>query len=218
MGWKLTGGTSGTDAEVDTVSKALRTIAYDFEGRPLANIATYWFYQRPRVTTGAATDFFDLFNATGSGKLVKLMGLWPIIEVTAASAIVPSFQFSLITTSAVGTGGTVATFEGALSPTTGLVNISRTDSNDGALPAQITARALPTGGATAARFLIDSWLITEDVNAASQLATNFNLFPVGVTGLKEVLIRENQGIKIRQITATASTGVNFGWYMAFGLY
>jgi hypothetical protein len=29
---------------------------------------------------------------------------------------------------------------------------------------------------------------------------------------------ENTGIKIRQITPTASTGFAFGWLMAFGLY
>lgn len=217
MGWKLTGGTSGTDAEVDTVSKAARTILYDFEGKPLDNVATYWLYQRPRVTTASATDLFDLFNATGSGKSLKLMGLWPIMEVTAASALVPAFHFSLITTSAVGTGGSAHTFEGAASPSTGQVNISRVDSSDATLPAQITSRGVPTGGATAAKFLFDMYLITEDVNPATQLCTYFNQFPVGVRGLKELLIRENQGLKVRQITATASTGHNFGWYLAFGL-
>lgn len=218
MGWKLTGATSGVDVEVDTTSKAARTILYDADGLALDNIDTYWLYQRPRVTTASATDLFDLFNATGSGKIMKLMGLWPIVEVTAATAIVPAFQFSIIVTSAVGTGGTTATFEGAASPSTGQVNISRVDSGDSTLPAQITARGVPTGGATASRFLLDSYLITEDVNAATQLSTYFNVFPVGVRGLKEPLIRENQGVKVRQITATASTGHNFGWYLAFGLY
>lgn len=211
-------GASSDQLTIDPTSKAARTILYDSAGRALDNIPTYWLYQRPRVTTAAATDLFDLFNATGSGKTLKLMGLWAIIETTAASAIVPAFQFSLITTSAVGTGGTAHTFEGAASPTTGLVNISRVDESDAALPAQITSRGVPTGGATALKFLLDFYLITEDVNAATQLNQLFNLFPVGVRGIKEIIIPENRGIKVRQITATASTGTNFGWFLCFGTY
>lgn len=211
-------GASSDQLTIDPASKAARTITYDQAGRAVDNIPTYWLYQNPRVTTAAATDLFDLFNASGSGKTLKLMGLWAIIQTTAASAIVPSFQFSLIQTSAVGTGGTAHTFEGAASPATGAVNISRTDDSDAALSASITARGVPTGGATAQKFLLDFFLITEDVNAATQLNQLFNLFPVGVRGIKEVIIPENRGIKIRQITATASTGTNFGWFLCFGTY
>lgn len=217
MAIKLIGALSGVEAETDAFG-SIPMLARDSDGRSLDNIDTYWLHQAPRVTTAAATDYFDLFNAGGSGVIIKVMGLWPMIQTTAASAIVPAFQWSVITTSAVGTGGSAHTFEGAASPATGAVNISRVDSNDDPLPVEITARGVPTGGATAARFLMNAFLVTEDVNAATQLCTYFNLFPVGVRGLKEVLLREGQGIKVRQITATASTGTNFGWYLAFGLY
>jgi hypothetical protein len=182
----------------------------------IANAPTYYLYQSPRVTTAAATDFFDLFNAVGSGKKIKVIGLYPVLQITAASAIVPSFQFSLIKTSAVGTGGTAHTFEGAAAPTTGLVNIARADDTDAVVPAQITSRALPTGGATAAKFLFDIWLTSEETNAAPYLVQGLNWMPQGQE-FKEVNLAEGQGLKIRQITATASTGTNFGWLVVFNL-
>lgn len=180
------------------------------------NQSTYLLYQSPRVTTAAATDFFDLFNAAGSGKKIRVMGLYAMLQITAASAIIPSFQFSLIKTSAVGTGGTAHTFEGAASPTTGLVNIARSDGTDSTLPAQITSRSLPTGGATASKFLFDAWLVSEETNPAAYLTQMYNLMPVG-DAIKEVILAEGEGVKVRQITATASTGTNYGWLLTFTL-
>lgn len=181
-----------------------------------SNAPTYHLYQSPRVTTAAATDFFDLFNATGSGKKIKVLGLYPVIQITAASAIVPSFQFSVIKTSAVGTGGTTHTFEGAAAPATGVLNITRSDENDAVLPSQITSRSLPTAGATAARFLFDIWMTSEETNAAPYLIQGLNWMPQGQE-FKEVVLNEGQGLKIRQITATASTGTNFGWLVTFNV-
>jgi hypothetical protein len=181
-----------------------------------SNAPTYYLYQSPRVTTAAATDFFDLFNASGSGKKIKVIGLYPAIQITAASAIVPSFQFSLIKTSAVGTGGTGHTFEGSAAPASGALNITRADENDATLPSQITSRSLPTGGATASRFLFDMFITSEETNAAPYLSQGINWMPQGQE-FKEVTLNEGQGLKIRQITATASTGTNFGWLVVINI-
>jgi hypothetical protein len=182
----------------------------------VANPATYYFYQNPRVTTAAATDFFDLFNASGSGKTMRVTAIYPMIQITAASAIIPSFQFSVIKTSAVGTGGTAHTFEGAASPATGVINIVRVDDGDATLPAQVTSRSLPTGGATASKFLFDIWLLSEETNSATYQLQGTNFIPLAQE-MKEIIIPVGQGIKIRQITATASTGTNFGWLIVFTL-
>lgn len=213
----IKGPLSGATAEVDATPKAMRSVLYDVDGRPIDNIDTYYLYQGPRVTTAAATDYFDLFNASGSGKVIKIMGLWSAIQTTAAAAIVPSFQWSIIKTSAVGTGGTAYTFEGAASPAAGAVNITRVDEGDATLPAQITARGIPTGGATASRFLFDVWIVAEETLSSTVEIQGVNWLPTG-RAVKEIVIPESQGIKLRQITATASTGFNFGWLMAFGLY
>lgn len=182
----------------------------------IQNLPSYHLYQAPRVTTAAATDLFDVFNVVGSGYKIKVLAIYAVIQTTAASAIVPSFQFSVIQTNAVGTGGTMHTFEGVASPATGIVNISRVDDSDIALPGGITARAVPTGGATASKFLFDIWLITEDVNAWTQGQQSFNWLPTGVE-IKEPVFPPGTGFKIRQITATASTGTNFGWLVDFAL-
>lgn len=217
MAVKVIGTDSGVEADVHATAKALRAILYDPDGRPIDNIPTYYLYQAPRVTTAAATDFLDLFNATGSGKKIKLMGLWAAIQTQAAAAIVPSFQFSIIKTSAVGTGGAAHTFEGAASPAAGVLNVVRADDNDAALPAQITSRSLPTGGATASKFLFDAWIVVEETLASTVEIQGVNWIPIG-RAVKEPVLTENQGVKIRQITATASTGFAFGWLLAFGLY
>src|SRR3990167_7810339 len=44
------------------------------------NLPTYHLYQMPRVTTAAATDLLDMFNAGGSGYKIKMLGLWAVIQ------------------------------------------------------------------------------------------------------------------------------------------
>jgi len=211
-------GSGGSDLlTIDATAKAARVLLYDTAGRPIDNIPTYYLYQAPRVTTAAATDYFDIFNATGSGKTMKVLGLWSIVQIAAATAFTAAWQWSVIQTSAVGTGGTVHTFEGTASPATGVVNISRVDDADAALPAQITSRAIPTGGATAQKFLFDMWLLPEETLASTIDVAYWNAIPVG-RAMKEPIIPENKGLKVRQITAVASTSMNFGWLLAFGLY
>lgn len=223
MSWltRLLGADGVTQLKVDATPGAARVIQYDSFGRVIDNIPTYYLYQTPRVTTAAATDYFDLFNAAGSGKSIKLMGLWPIIQTTAAAAIVPSFQWSLIMTSAVGTGGTAHTNEGAAAGAAGVVNISRVDDSDTPLSTapltNITARSIPTGGATALRFLLDTWIVVEETLSSTVSIQYENILPVG-RAIKEIILPEGRGVKMRQITATASTGFNFGWLLAFGLY
>lgn len=208
---------SGETVATHTISgvKYQVVLVGDQDGHIQGTGPSYQLSQVPRVTTAGATDFFDLFNATGSGKVIRLRGLYPIIEITAASAIVPTFRFDCFRTSAVGTGGTAHTFEGAAAPTTGLIQIARLSTADAStLPAQITCRALPTGGATAAAYLYSAYLQSEETNASTTLAPGINLFPQ-LPFDQAYELQENQGFKVRQITATASTGTNFGWLLTF---
>lgn len=207
---------SGSTIATHTVSAKEHQVVMlaDIDGHIQGSAPAYMLYQQPRVTTAAATDFFDLFNATGSGKIIRLRGLWPAIQITAASAIVPSFQFSVIRTSAVGTGGTASAFEPAAAPAAGALSITRFSTLDSTLPAQITARSLPTGGATAAAFYFNILKCSEETNAAVYLSQQINWLPE-LPYAPPIELQENQGVKVRQITATASTGTNFGWLLAF---
>lgn len=210
---------SGATIATQTVSGKDHQVVMlaDQDGHIQGTAGSYMLYQQPRVTTAAATDFFDLFNATGSGKIIRLRGLYPVIESTAAFTQATTWRFDLFRTSAVGTGGTAHTFEGAAAPTTGLVNIARLSTTDApTLSASITSRALPTGGATAAAFMFGIFLQPEETNASSNLAQWVNMFPQ-LPYENPFELQENQGFKVRQITATASTGTNFGWLLTFAV-
>lgn len=188
----------------------------DADGHILGSAPTYILHQTPRVTTAAATDFFDLFNASASAKVIRLKSLYAVLQVTAAHAFTVTWQFSLIRTSAIGTGGTNHTFEGAAAPAAGAINIARPDTVGAAtpLPTGITCRSLPTGGATGAAFYFSIGLGSEEtLMSATHQIQHINWLDLhkGIT----YKLQEGQGIKIRQITATASTGINFGWTLTF---
>lgn len=212
---------SGSTVATHTVSSKEHQVVIlaDQDGHIQGTSNAYCLVQTPRVTTAAATDFFDLFNATGSGKVIRVRGIYATIQVTAASAIIPSFQFSVIRTSAVGTGGTAYTSEGAAAPAAGVLNITRFSTADASALSsvtQITARSLPTGGATAAAFWFDIWLNSEETNAATYLMQSVNMVPQ-LPFDNAFELQENQGFKIRQITATASTGCNFGFIVTLAV-
>jgi hypothetical protein len=207
---------SGLEHAGKNVSSKFHPIvmAADPDGHIQGTASAYIFCQMPRVTTAAATDFFELFNATGSGKVIRLRGLWPIIESTAAFTQSTTWRFDLFRTSAVGTGGTAAT-ESATAPAAGVGRIYRLSTVDSpVLPAQVTITTLPTAGATAAAWMFPIFIQPEETNPASNLLTGINFFPQ-LPYNPAFELQEAQGFKVRQITATASTGSNIGWLLGF---
>lgn len=188
-------------------------IEADADGHIKGLSPAYYLSQVPRVTTAAATDFFDLFNAAASGVTVRIRGLWLVKNVTAASAIIPFMEFHAFRTSAVGTGGTAHTFNAAAAPAAGGVNIVSLRSSV-TLSASVTARALPTAGATASQFLFPMYFSNEETYMWAEGSQFMNLIP-DLPFDQPVELAAGEGIKIRQITATASTGTNYGWLMAF---
>lgn len=168
----------------------------------------------PRVLTAAATDQFDIFNATGSGVTIRLRGLYPIITRSAATAFIIPWEFQAIRTSAIGTGGTAFTKDPAAGPAAGAGVFSRYSSADAALGANITGRALPTGGATAAAYLFSLFVLPEETFPYETLAQGINWIPE-FPYANPMEIREGEGFKMRQITATASTGASIGWLLSF---
>jgi hypothetical protein len=195
-------------------------IPADEDGHLQGSQDVWILWQQPRVTTAAATDLFDLFNASGSGKTIRIRSIFPYRTIAAASAVLTPWEFAAIRTSAVGTGGTAVNFATPLTapPAAGVLAASPADSSNVALPAQITARSLPTGGATAAVYWFSIFL--HILNSATVKAPEFealqteNQLPE-LPYAEPFVLREGQGMKLRQITATASTGVAFGWLLLF---
>lgn len=155
----------------------------------------------PSQAVGANKVFLDLFNATGSGVTLRVMSAFAFADNDTAVTGTLGVELDLTRTSAVGTGGTAATADGtSLTAAT----ITRLDPASAALPAGVTARSAPTGGATAGALLARRWVFTEETNAAAGLA--------GLVGAEfirnggtDLLVPENTGLRIVQ-GAVASVG------------
>lgn len=163
----------------------------------------------PASAVGANQVFFDLFNASGSGKTLLLDSIRPVVDLDTAVTGAVSIRLFLTRTTAVGTGGTAATADGT---STTAATISQIDPADSAPPAQVTARLRPTGGATAGAVLSECHVAPEESNTGmgylSQLAEL-----VKVHG--GVVVPANTGVRVVQ-GGVASVGT-IGFLVDFRL-
>jgi hypothetical protein len=169
-------------------------IVTDESGHLAQTVPTYFFCIKNQAGA-AAKDHFDIFNATGSGKILELRGLWGTAAInvsTVAGTLSPDFD--LLRTSTVGTGGTTLTMGATTFP-----SISMADTTNPALPAQVTIRAAPTAGATIDDALFPNYLTQEETQAGAQLQQWQNMILITAVGQRPTA-RENQGFKLRQIT------------------
>jgi hypothetical protein len=188
-------------------------------GHIRGTVPGYYLYQTPRATTTTATDYFDLFNPTGSGKVVTLRGMYSVVQqVGTGNSAVTSWGWSAIRTSAAGTGGTAFTYNSAAPTTTqGDIVVMPIDTTSATVSGVLTGRGVPTGGATAAQFLFSFELNAALANASSNMGQGINWIPE-FPDYQSIVLQENQGLKIRQNTATASGTTNaarFGFILAF---
>lgn len=153
---------------------------------------TYFFWTGS-VTIANNKIMMDIFNATGSGKKIKIINVMVSPVFTAAVTGIAS-SHSLQKTTTVGTGGTT---------NAGI----KADDNDPALPAGITSRAAPTGGAAAAT---GSWgfglAYTEE---AINQSSNSIIYQYSGFG-KPITLNENQGVSLLcTIGGTAAGSVRY---------
>ena len=142
------------------------------------------------LTAGASQIFLDIFNASGSNKVLVITGVQCLprgdVAVTGAVAI----ELLLFRTSAVGTAGTAATADGSA---TNAPTISKFDTGSPAVDSNITARRLPTGGATSDDWLGQAFVFSEETSPAIYGVDNNDL----LRG-KCIAIKQGQGFAIRQ--------------------
>lgn len=155
----------------------------------------------PSQAVGANKVYCDLFNATGSGKIMKILSVFAYPDNDTAVTGTLGVEVALTRTTSVGTGGTAAVNDGT---TLTAATISRFDTNDEVVPAQITARLAPTGGATGGAYLGSRWIFTEETNAGSALGSATGVDIIRNEGAK-LIVRENSGIRVLQ-GAVASVG------------
>lgn len=175
----------------------------DDGGHVHGSLATY-MWATPLAGVGADKLYADLFNATGSGKIIDVRGVWAIPKTDVAVTGALGIRLDLYRTSAVGTGGTAAAYKSATRDVAG-GNICPFDTANAALPAEVTARHLPTGGATISEWFFPTYSLGEETATSQAFMSQYqNLIPVLTVGQK-LTLRENQGLLVKQ-GAVAATG------------
>lgn len=156
----------------------------------------------PGQSVGASLVYFDLFNASGSGKDVFVHSVVPIVSAAAAVTGTLAVDLFLTRTTAVGTGGTAAVGEStAITTTPAITAIDHKQP----IHSSITARLTPSGGATAGAALSFRSLFTEETNAGTytQVVDMVRGFYPDVAPL---LVSQGTGIRVVQ-GSVASVGV-----------
>lgn len=148
-------------------------------------LPTYYWYRT--YAAGAANQrIIDIFNAAGSGVLVKIRKLFIQHNMAAVTGV--GHTFDIIRTTAVGTGGTVLTGRPA-------------DSTNAAIPAQITARSSATGGATESFVFMSAAVNPEETLPSAGIMGMINWIPEGAYS-QEIVCREGEGLLLKQITSS----------------
>jgi len=158
----------------------------------------------PPSAVAASKIHCDMFNATWSGKTVRIVSalIFPLLDAAVTGTL--GVRLHLTRTTAVGTGGTAATTDDT---SLTVATFCELDTTLTALPAQITARLAPGGGATAGAHLSIRNVFTEETNAgtaaAAALGTDF------IAPGSAVYVAENAGIRIVQGTVASVGSVFF---------
>lgn len=158
----------------------------------------------PPAAVGASKVFFDIHNAMGSGTL-RLRYLAAIVATDVAITGTLGVRLDMLRTSNVGTGGTVAAT--AASTATTAPAIWPLDGAS-AIPAGLTARTVPTGGATTSQWLWPNYIFTEETNMSSQVTQFYNLIPQ-LPMDQPLVIPNGQGFKVVQGTVASAGTVGF---------
>jgi hypothetical protein len=149
----------------------------------------------------ANTVHWDLFNADAS-VIVRVLHYIHMPDMVTAVATGVATSWKLARTTAVGTGGSTIT-PWPLDTDTGV---------QPALDADITCRSKPTGGATEDAILRNYQQHGEETNTGTIVAASLggiDLIPASVREAGGIVLRQNQGLRGVQITATALGNAGF---------
>jgi len=170
-----------------------------------------WRLITPDVAAGANKVFFDLFNASSAtvntGNRVVISSVKAVVAGDVAVTGVVGLNLHLHKTTAVGTGGTAATLQGTVNTA---ATISSVTPAPGGLPAGITARLAPSGGATIGAWLSQLSCFTEETSSGA-----YQEYWLHDTSQEPIVIGQGEGIKVIQGTV-ASVG-NIGFMVEFGI-
>ena len=204
----ITAGSGTTIATHLVSSKEYQTVmTADADGHIRGSLPA-WSLVIPSSAVGASKIYFDLFNNQAS-TVLRLRKLFAVVATDVAVSGTLGVRVDVMRTSAVGTGGTAA-----VGPTSSSKTAAAfwpfTPGNS--LPAGVTARTVPTGGATDQAWLFPSYLFTEETNVSTQVTQFFNLLPELSTE-QSIELPQGNGLKVVQ-GSVASVG-NIGFLVVF---
>jgi hypothetical protein len=146
------------------------------------------------TTATANKNMTDIFNAAGSGKILKITRISAYSRTSGAAITGIIISIQAMRTTTVGTGGTVITAD-------------RYDTTDLAMPGQITAREAPTGGiAPSGGILIADTLGTDETSfgeyrgnfrTTEGMGYNTQYTWDSQTTRRPITLREGEGMVIR---------------------
>jgi hypothetical protein len=139
------------------------------------------------------TKFIDGFNATGSNVKLKIVQIAVQKDMSAQTGV--ALKWDLIRTTSVGTGA--ATTANPL------------DTATSALPAQVTFRVKPPGGAAAGTTICTRYYHSEETNVAAQVQEAFPFWPMARPPNiydQPLTIAENTGFMV-QMNTNSTAGV-----------
>lgn len=175
---------------------------------------TYVAYALPVSAVGASKLHFDFF-LNAAGKAAKIHSLYFFSSLDVAATGVVAIRMDLSRTTAVGTGGTAFSTE---STTVGTRNMSRLDPGMTALPAAVTMREAPAGGATQGVYLTSTYTMPEEASTSMGYMTQYqNMIPGGGLGadVGDLIVPDNSGLRMAQ-GPVVSVGF-VGMFMLFSL-
>lgn len=195
--------TPGTGATIATHLAASKEHQVFMQANPdghlLGSLPTYSAWSGAVAAT-ANMVYWHLFNASGSGKVLKVRKLF--IQPSNAVNALTAQTWRIAKTSAVGTTGNTA------------ITIQKHDSADAALPAQVTcARAYSAGGTQTFTYW-EMALSTEETLPAVALSNYFNVLPTDNDEVTDYILREGEGLAVQNITGGTYTWSVLGVFTA----
>jgi len=201
----VTPGTGATVATELISSKEYQVVMLAYPNGHLSGSLPQYRLICPSQAVGANKVFLDLFNATGSGLNINILSAYCYVDNDTAVTGTLGVEVNLTRTTAVGTGGTAATLDGT---SLTAITISKMDTADPALNANITARSSPTGGATAGALIGQRWVFTEETSAPSGIAGTLGAEFVRNEGA-DLIVRENSGVRFVQGSVASVGSLSF---------
>lgn len=159
------------------------------DGHILGSLPTYTAWSTVVAVSAANTVLWHLFNASGSGKVAKVRKLF--LQPSQAVNALAAQTFRVARTSAVGTTGNTA------------VTVVKNDTADATPPAQLTVARSYTAGGTEVSTFFEIPISVEETLPAVGVVPWFNLLPTDGEAITDIVVREGEGIAVKDVTGGA---------------